>query len=109
MGLRAGLDRCEKSRHLRGFDPRTVQPVASRYTDYAIRPTTMLWARPINNHSLFAEACRLTLDPTQPPDQWALEGKWPGFEAHHSPPPGSEFKNMWSSTSTSPYFSTARI
>jgi len=23
-----------------GFDPRTVQPVASRYTDYATRPTT---------------------------------------------------------------------
>ena len=22
-----------------GFDPRTVQPVASRYTDYATRPT----------------------------------------------------------------------
>jgi hypothetical protein len=22
-----------------GFDPRTVQPVASRYTDYAIRPS----------------------------------------------------------------------
>ena len=21
-----------------GFDPRTVQPIASRYTDYAIRP-----------------------------------------------------------------------
>ena len=24
-----------------GFDPRTVQPVASRYTDYASRPTEM--------------------------------------------------------------------
>jgi hypothetical protein len=23
-----------------GFDPRTVQPVASRYTDYATRPTS---------------------------------------------------------------------
>jgi len=23
-----------------GFDPRTVQPVASRYTDYATRPVT---------------------------------------------------------------------
>ena len=23
-----------------GFDPRTVQPVASRYTDYATQPTT---------------------------------------------------------------------
>ena len=25
-----------------GFDPRTVQPVASRYTDYAMRPTQNL-------------------------------------------------------------------
>ena len=33
---RAGLDGCEKSRPPRGFDPRTVQPVASRYTDCAI-------------------------------------------------------------------------
>ena len=32
MGPRAGLDRCGKSRPLRGFDPRTVQPEASRYT-----------------------------------------------------------------------------
>jgi hypothetical protein len=33
---RAGLDGCEKSRPLPEFDPRTIQPVASRYTDYAI-------------------------------------------------------------------------
>ena len=39
MGPRAGLDRCEKSRPPPGFDPRTVQPVASRYTPYATRPT----------------------------------------------------------------------
>jgi hypothetical protein len=32
---RAGLDMCGKSRPPPGFDPRTVQPVASRYTDYA--------------------------------------------------------------------------
>jgi hypothetical protein len=25
-----------------GFDPRTVQPVSSRYTDYATRPTCMI-------------------------------------------------------------------
>ena len=30
---RAGLDRCEKSRPPPGFDPQTVHPVASRYTD----------------------------------------------------------------------------
>jgi hypothetical protein len=39
VGPRAGLDRCGKSRLPPGFDPRTVQLVASRYTDYATRPT----------------------------------------------------------------------
>ena len=39
MGPRAGLDRFGKSRPPPGFDTRTVQPVASRYTDYATRPT----------------------------------------------------------------------
>jgi hypothetical protein len=34
VGPRAGLDVCEKSFSRRDFfDPRTVQPVASRYTD----------------------------------------------------------------------------
>jgi hypothetical protein len=33
VGPRAGLDRCGKSRPQPGFDPRTVQPVTSRYTD----------------------------------------------------------------------------
>jgi hypothetical protein len=36
MGPRAGLDGCGKSRPPPGFDTRTVQPVASRYTNYAI-------------------------------------------------------------------------
>jgi len=35
-GPREGLDGCGKSRPPRKFDPRTVQPVASRYTDWAI-------------------------------------------------------------------------
>jgi len=39
VGPRVGLDRCGKSRLPSGFDPRTVQPVASRYIDYATRPT----------------------------------------------------------------------
>ena len=30
---RAGLDRYGKTRPTLGFDPRTVRPVASRYTD----------------------------------------------------------------------------
>jgi hypothetical protein len=33
VGPRAGLDSCKKSRPLPGFDPRTVQPVVSHYTD----------------------------------------------------------------------------
>jgi len=33
---RAGLDGCGKSHPLLGFDPQTFQPVACRYTDYAI-------------------------------------------------------------------------
>ena len=36
MGPRAGLDKCGKSRPPPAFDGRTVQPVASRYTDCAI-------------------------------------------------------------------------
>ena len=42
MGPRAGLDKCRKSRPLPGFDPWTTQTVASRYTDYATRPTYLL-------------------------------------------------------------------
>ena len=33
VGPRARLDGCGKSLPPPGFDPRTVQPVASRYTD----------------------------------------------------------------------------
>ena len=36
MGPRDDLDVCGKSRLAPGFDPRTAQPVASRYTDYLI-------------------------------------------------------------------------
>ena len=39
LGPGAGLDRCWKSCPPRGFDPRTVQPVVSRHTDWATRPT----------------------------------------------------------------------
>ena len=43
MGLRAGLDRYGKSRLPPGFDPRTFQPVGSRYTNYATQPTPGIW------------------------------------------------------------------
>jgi hypothetical protein len=36
VGPRAGLGGCGKSRPPPGFDHRTVQPVGSRYTNYAI-------------------------------------------------------------------------
>jgi hypothetical protein len=36
VGPKAVLDECEKYRLQARFDPRTVQHVASRYTDYAI-------------------------------------------------------------------------
>ena len=36
VGPRAGLDGWGKFPPPPGFDPRTIQPVASRYTDYAI-------------------------------------------------------------------------
>ena len=41
VGPRAGLEGCRKSNPPVGFDPRTVQPVASRYTDYVI-PAAMV-------------------------------------------------------------------
>jgi hypothetical protein len=36
VGPRAHMDVCEKSRPPLGFDPRTFQTVAIRYTDWAI-------------------------------------------------------------------------
>jgi hypothetical protein len=36
VGPRDGLDRCGKFRPPPGFDPQTVQPVATQYTDCAI-------------------------------------------------------------------------
>ena len=36
VGPRVGLDGWEESRPPPGFDPRTVQPVASSYTNWAI-------------------------------------------------------------------------
>jgi hypothetical protein len=36
VGPRASVDRCRKSHPPLGFDPRTVQPLASCHTDYAI-------------------------------------------------------------------------
>ena len=57
---RAVLDRCGKSRPLQGFDTRTVQPVTSRYTNYATRPTCVL-VQPdssLKNRSLYLRGAR---------------------------------------------------
>jgi hypothetical protein len=43
VGLRAGLEMYGKSRPPPGFDPRTVQLLASRYTDYAIPALRLLF------------------------------------------------------------------
>jgi hypothetical protein len=40
VGPRVGLNMCGKSCTPPGFDPRAVQPVASRYIDYATRPVS---------------------------------------------------------------------
>jgi len=50
VGPRAGLDMCGKSRPPPGFHPRTVQPVASRYTAYATRSTAI---KLIDNNIVF--------------------------------------------------------
>ena len=50
VGLRAGLDRCGKSRPPPGFDPRTVQPIASRYPD---------WANPAHGRNMYGTIIKL--------------------------------------------------
>jgi len=55
--------------------------------------------------SLFSTASRTALGPTQPPIQWvpgalSLGVKRPGREADHSPPPGTEVKNVLRYSST---------
>ena len=59
MGPRAGLERCGKSRPPPRLDPRTVQPVASRYTDYATRPIN-----PITNFIIYF--CNINFNITLP-------------------------------------------
>ena len=46
VGPRECLDRCGKSRPPLGFDPRTIQPVTSRYTDWATWPTNIPYDLP---------------------------------------------------------------
>ena len=50
VGSRTGLEGCGKSRPPTGFDPRTVQPVASRYTG---------WDIPTHIHKTDTEICKV--------------------------------------------------
>ena len=52
MGARAGLVWSAENLAPLGFDPRTVQPVASRYTNYAIRPLAGFMAFPYSSQKL---------------------------------------------------------
>ena len=49
VGPRASLEGCGKARPPPEFDPWTVQPVVSRYTDYVIPATRSKGGMPIND------------------------------------------------------------
>ena len=49
VGPRAGLDGCGKSGSLPGFDPRQLQPLSSRYTDWPIPAPYLVLIRTQNN------------------------------------------------------------
>ena len=72
VGLRAGLDRCGKFPPP-GFDPRTVQPVASRYTDWATRHCRWLGCNKITFINPSAFLIHLKFDITQPPPNLYLK------------------------------------
>ena len=54
LGLRTGLDMCGKSHTLPGFDPRTVQPVVSPYTDWAIPAGTKQYRYFVNKSEILS-------------------------------------------------------
>jgi hypothetical protein len=66
VGPNAGLDGCGKYRPPPGFDPRTVQLVASRYTDYAITVGIIVynvkWLCLLNRMLYYYNSCAI-LDP----------------------------------------------
>jgi hypothetical protein len=55
VGTSAGLDGCGKSGTLPGFDPWTVQPVRSRYSEYAI-PTVFALYRCLKQIEIYLHA-----------------------------------------------------
>jgi hypothetical protein len=82
VGPRADLDRCGKSLPPPGLEPRTVQPVASRYTDYATRPTLPFDPRTVqpvtSRHTHYATRPRLVKNPSHK----TASSKWPRIFRH---------------------------
>jgi len=60
VGPRAGLDGHRKISPLQGFDPRTVQPVASRCTDWAIPALDILASKKWKCNNFVSESFRLS-------------------------------------------------
>jgi hypothetical protein len=58
VGPRSGLDRCGKISPVTGFEPRTVQPVASRYTDYATAHTLNVISLKLKSNGQVILDCR---------------------------------------------------
>ena len=91
VGPRAGLDGCGKYRPLPGHDPRTVQPIARLYTDWAI-PTHIFIRYRYENSSrkldncLFAstEAVRPSVGLPLPDERTNGQAIWIIFEGHRS-------------------------
>ena len=57
VSFRVSLDVCGNTRPPPGFDPRTVQPVASRYTDLATPAHVRLFMKKLNCRLNLGNAC----------------------------------------------------
>jgi hypothetical protein len=80
--------------------PLVVQPVASRYSDWAI-PAPLV---PVGSRIFSSPRPDRLCGPIQSvPGALSPGGKRQGREADHSPPPSGKAKEMWIYTSTSPY------
>jgi hypothetical protein len=75
-GPRAGLDGCGKSRPPPGFDPRTVQPVASRYTDYVYNIYSFMFCSWLNKLYVLDDLClSIIRAPLTPPSPRIIDSK----------------------------------
>jgi hypothetical protein len=69
-GLHGRSGRVWKISSSPGFDPRIVQPVASRNTDWATRPTKIIWVLVLNTFSI---------------QSFSADFHWSFFYSKHSP------------------------